>query len=134
MPSDQSFRACLCPSPAPPFPQDIENAVLTVSVPSPFQLDEQSILILSLHGSGSRGTHTPLVVHLTIYLPDSSPAGNSVGLLPTSLSTTCIVAYTNPSGEPLTTKTTFLLPLALAGRHCTGTARRCAARAAPPCA
>jgi Bardet-Biedl syndrome 9 protein len=95
--------------------EDIENAVLTVSVPSPFQLDEQSILILSLHGSGSRGTHTPLVVHLTIYLPDSSPAGNSVGLLPTSLSTTCIVAYTNPSGEPLTTKTTFLLPLALAG-------------------
>lgn len=95
--------------------EDIENAVLTVSIPSPFQLDEQSILIPSLHGSGGRDPQTPMVVNLTIYLPEISPSGNSVGLLPTSLSTTCLVAYTNPNGEPLTTKTTFLLPLALAG-------------------
>uniref|UniRef100_A0A7S1IUQ3 PTHB1 N-terminal domain-containing protein n=2 Tax=Eutreptiella gymnastica TaxID=73025 RepID=A0A7S1IUQ3_9EUGL len=95
--------------------EDIENAVLTVNVPSPFQLDEQSILILSLHGSGGRDPQTPMVVHLTIYLPDVTPTGNSIGLLPTSLQTTCLVAYTNPNGEPLTTKTTFLLPLALAG-------------------
>eukprot|EP01006_Ploeotia_vitrea_P029213 TRINITY_DN61798_c0_g1_i1.p1 TRINITY_DN61798_c0_g1~~TRINITY_DN61798_c0_g1_i1.p1 ORF type:complete len:865 (-),score=120.59 TRINITY_DN61798_c0_g1_i1:1500-4094(-) len=89
--------------------EDIENAVMTVSVPSPFQLQEHSILLPALPGAGAEGIELPLF----FYLPE--PVGNSNPLIPTSLSTTCLVAYTNPNGEPLTTKLTFLLPLPLAG-------------------
>eukprot|EP00998_Keelungia_sp_KM082_P012888 NODE_92_length_2703_cov_43.368401_g88_i0.p1 GENE.NODE_92_length_2703_cov_43.368401_g88_i0~~NODE_92_length_2703_cov_43.368401_g88_i0.p1 ORF type:complete len:885 (+),score=212.26 NODE_92_length_2703_cov_43.368401_g88_i0:82-2655(+) len=88
---------------------DIENAVLTVSVPSPFMLEEQTIVIPQLSGSLNVDNRSP-TVDLTFYLPDQA-----TGLIPTSLSTSVLVAYTNAAGEPLTTKANFFLPMALAG-------------------
>jgi len=95
--------------------EDIENAVLTVLLPPPFTLDEKSILIPCLSGSTGRPTASPITIDLPIYLPEA-PAGKDSGVyLPTSLMASCLLAYTSPSGDPLTTKASFVLPLALAG-------------------
>eukprot|EP01012_Entosiphon_sulcatum_P026014 TRINITY_DN3140_c0_g1_i1.p1 TRINITY_DN3140_c0_g1~~TRINITY_DN3140_c0_g1_i1.p1 ORF type:complete len:869 (-),score=169.44 TRINITY_DN3140_c0_g1_i1:72-2678(-) len=88
----------------------VENVVVTVIAPPPFQYTGD-LIIDRVQGTGGSKTATPLEVPWTFFIPDSSAAV----LLPTSLHATIIAAYQSPSGEPLTAKTSFLLPLSLVG-------------------
>eukprot|EP01060_Flectonema_neradi_P000961 TRINITY_DN1056_c1_g1_i1.p1 TRINITY_DN1056_c1_g1~~TRINITY_DN1056_c1_g1_i1.p1 ORF type:complete len:845 (+),score=132.55 TRINITY_DN1056_c1_g1_i1:68-2602(+) len=89
--------------------EDIENVVVTVNVPQPFELPQaqSSIHIDRIEGGGG-----PQMVPLT-FMVSTNPA--VACLTPTSLQAEVICCYTSPSGEPLASRCSFFLPMSLAG-------------------
>lgn len=91
--------------------ENVENLSITVAIPQPFCLagGESTIAIDGVQG----GSADPLVVPLVFTV---SPDPTVAALSPVSLQTEVICCYSSPlGGEPLTSRTSFFLPLALAG-------------------
>eukprot|EP01064_Diplonema_japonicum_P016658 TRINITY_DN24663_c0_g1_i1.p1 TRINITY_DN24663_c0_g1~~TRINITY_DN24663_c0_g1_i1.p1 ORF type:complete len:838 (+),score=128.30 TRINITY_DN24663_c0_g1_i1:34-2547(+) len=87
--------------------EDVENAILTISVPQPFELAQSSILIERIEGGGA-----PQMVPLTFMLSNDPSVAC---LTPTSLQAEVMCCYSSPAGEPLTSRCSFFLPMSLAG-------------------
>ena len=84
-----------------------EHVVLTVNVPQPFTLPSASLVVARVEGGG-----TPVMVPLTFML-NTDPS--AAALTPTSLQAEVVCCYSSPSGEPLTSRCSFILPMSLAG-------------------
>jgi len=88
---------------------DVENPTLTVTCPQPFCLAGQDT---SIPIDVVKGGQPPIQFPLTFTI-SSDPT--TAALTPVSLEAEVICCYSSPTGDPLTSRCNFFLPLALAG-------------------
>ena len=87
--------------------EEAENVVITVNVPQPFRLAQSSVVVERIEGGAE-----PIMIPLS-FMSTSDPLESS--LTPTSLQAEVMCCYASPTGEPLTARCSFFLPLSLAG-------------------
>ncbi|KAJ9470991.1 Protein pthb1-like protein [Diplonema papillatum] len=87
--------------------EDLENVALTVNCPQPFVTPESSIAIDRVEGQAE-----PQMIPITFML-SAEPA--AAMLTPASLQAEVTCCYCSPTGEPLTARRSFFLPMSLAG-------------------